>query len=100
MEEEGEEPAHLEDEKGDVSKMRPSTLRRLVKRRHKVRDTDTQAAREMSFLELLALNKPDWPLVVIGVIMSAIVGVLFPLMAVLFSEVLRVSGQCSTPSPC
>ncbi len=75
-------------------------MHHLGKPQHKVRDTDTQAAWEVSFRELLALNKPDWPLIVIGVIMSAIVGVLFPLMAVLFSEVLRVSGQCSTPSPC
>ena len=99
--EEEEEPAEGE---GEVSRVRSSTVKRLVKRRHKVPDADTQAAREVSFLELLALNKPDWYLVVLGVILSAVVGVLFPLMAVLFSEVLRVSQftspYSSPPSPC
>ena len=45
----------------------------------------------VGFFELLALNKPDWPLVVIGVLMSAIIGTLYPLSAVLFSEILQVS---------
>ena len=49
---------------------------------------------EVSFLELLKLNKPDWYLVLVGVIGSAITGCLFPLMSVIFGSVLRVS-----PSP-
>ena len=40
--------------------------------------------------DLLKLNAPDWPLVTTGVIMSAAVGCLFPLMSILFSEMLEV----------
>lgn len=86
---EEEAPAE-ENAKEDSPKIRKTTIRRLVRRRNKIPDADKQL-KEVSAVELLKFNKPDWPLVLIGVIMSAIVGALFPLMAVLFSEVLRVS---------
>ena len=44
----------------------------------------------MKFLELIKLNFPDWPFVLMGIILSAIVGCLFPLMSILFSELLEV----------
>ena len=44
----------------------------------------------MKFLELIKLNFPDWPFVLMGIILSAIVGCLFPLMSILFSELLDV----------
>ena len=46
---------------------------------------------EVSFSQLLKLNKPDWVLVLIGVLFSALIGCLFPIVSLLFSEVLRVS---------
>lgn len=48
----------------------------------------------VSFAQLLKLNKPDWYLVLIGVVFSAAMGCLFPLMATLFGDVL---GVCHTP---
>lgn len=96
--EEGEDPAPEEgDEKDERAKVKlhPSTVRRLIRRRHKVPEADAHH-KAVSFKELLKLNRPDWPLVLIGVILSAVIGCLFPLMAVLFSEVLRVS-RCSSP---
>ena len=42
--------------------------------------------------ELFKLNIPDLPFVLVGVIGSAIIGSLFPLMAILFSDVLEVSS--------
>lgn len=46
---------------------------------------------EVSLLQLLKLNKPDWELVLIGVLFSALIGCLFPLISLLFSEVLKVN---------
>ena len=43
-----------------------------------------------SFVELLKLNRPDWLFVLVGISCSALIGCLFPLIAVPFSEVLRV----------
>ena len=45
----------------------------------------------MKLRDLLKLNAPDWHLVTLGIIMSAAVGCLFPLMSILFSEMLEVS---------
>ena len=46
---------------------------------------------QIKFHELLALNLPDWYLVLLGVISSALLGALFPLMSVIISGVLEVS---------
>ena len=44
----------------------------------------------MKFKDLLKLNAPDWHLVTTGIIMSTAVGCLFPLMSILFSQMLEV----------
>ena len=78
-----------EEDKRTKVKMRPATVRRLIRRR--VKPEGGAHRRNVSFKELLKLNRPDWPLVLVGVILSSFIGCLFPLMAVLFGEVLRVS---------
>ena len=45
---------------------------------------------QVKFKDLLKLNAPDWHLVTTGIIMSTAVGCLFPLMSILFSEMLEV----------
>lgn len=95
-----EEEEEGQEEGGDVivAKQSPTTITRLIgRRRHKISKEDSQL-RKVSFKELLLLNKPDWPLVLIGVILSAVAGCLFPLMAVLFGEILRVR-QRTFPYP-
>ena len=70
----------------------PSASTTLVARRgSKTSKADDTKLRDISFLELLRLNKPDWPIVLLGVVASAVIGTLFPIMAPHFSEVLRVS---------
>ena len=54
------------------------------------RKLQAEGIQEVSFKELLKLNLPDWYFVLIGIIFSAIIGALFPLISILFSEVLRV----------
>ena len=46
---------------------------------------------QVKFKELLKLNRPDWLLVTIGIIVSGLVGAFFPVIAILFSEMLEVS---------
>ena len=48
---------------------------------------------QVKFKDLLKLNAPDWPLVTTGIIMSAVVGCLFPLMSIFFSEMLEVRRE-------
>lgn len=66
---------------------RSSSLTKIIRKKKK-KDQDVP---EVSFLELLKLNKPDWYIVLVGVIGAAIMGCLFPLMSIIFSDVLRVS---------
>ena len=56
------------------------------------RKLEEEGIQEVPFKEFIKLNLPDWHFVLIGIICSAIIGALFPLMSILFSEVLRV-GQ-------
>jgi len=67
---------------------------RLLRRRHKKqKEDDDFKPPPVSFLDLLKLNIPDWYFVLLGIIFSAIIGCLFPLMAILFSEALRVGEE-------
>ena len=77
-----------QDEEVSGTHIKNSTVKKMLGRRHR---TKTEKVQKIPFTQLLKLNKPDWPLVVVGVLCSAVIGCLFPLMAILFSEVLRVS---------
>ena len=68
---------------GDVQ---PS--RRSIKYRHM--SEKEKELPQLSFWELLKLNKPDWYFVVIGITMSALIAAMYPLLSIAFSEVLRV----------
>lgn len=57
-----------------------------------------QEHQKLSFKELLLLNKPDWPLILIGVASSATIGIVFPATAPFFSEALRVSESAHKPA--
>ena len=72
-----------------VKKRHSSKLARLSHKRNK-EEGKNEELKKVKFKELLALNKPDWPFVVVGVIASAFIGIFFPAMAPLFSELLRV----------
>ena len=82
----------VETETGKKGAERKSGRKRLLRRSRRSPDDDDEVEEldQIKFLELLALNLPDWYLVVLGVLGSALLGALFPLMAVIFSGVLEV----------
>lgn len=80
-----------QDEEVSGTHIKNSTMKKMLGRRHRIKKEKVQ---RVPFTQLLKLNKPDWLLVLIGVLCSAVIGCLFPLMAILFSEVLRVSHLC------
>ena len=53
---------------------------------------------QVKFKDMLKLNAPDWHLVTTGVIMSGLFGCMFPIISVLFAEMLEVS--CVTVCVC
>lgn len=54
--------------------------------------TEDSEAREVSFRELLQLNRPDWFLVLCGIVLSIVVGTVLPILAFIFSSLLKVSA--------
>ena len=91
--EDEEETEEAHDAEVGETNVRRSTMRKMLGRRHRAKK---EKLPKVPFKELLKLNKPDWHLVLVGVICSAIVGCLFPLMAILFSDVLDVSRRVCT----
>ena len=82
----------VEAETGRKWKRRRSSLVQLLHRSRKnSSDDEVEQLEQVKFLELLALNLPDWYLVLLGVICAALLGALFPFMAVVFSGLLDVS---------
>nr|CAD7261440.1 unnamed protein product [Timema shepardi] len=52
---------------------------------------ETEQEEKSSMMEVLRLNKQEWPYIMIGCICSIIMGCAFPIFAVLFGEILGVS---------
>lgn len=54
-------------------------------------DEEEQAALKVSIGQILKLNTPEWPYMLVGVICSSLQGTTIPIFAILFGEVLGVS---------
>ena len=67
-----------------------SSSSRKRRKSRDIEESDEDPLVQVTFKELLRLNKPDWLLVVVGVVSSGLIGALFPLMSILFSSVLEV----------
>ena len=81
---------------GKKRKRKRSSLVKLLPRSRKdSTDGEAEEPQQLRFLELLALNLPDWYLVLLGVICASLLGALFPVMAVVFSGFLKVGVDSS-----
>ena len=81
----------VEVETGKKQTKRRSSLIGLLRRSRKdSADDEIEELDQIKFRELLALNLPDWYLVLLGVICAGLLGALFPLMAIIFSGFLEV----------
>ena len=90
-------------EKGDVEVSNRRRSSWFYRRGRNKMDDGEEPFIEVGTKELFQLNVPDWFLVIPGIVASAIMGVLFPTIAILFSGVLEVSGTgigCLPLSPC
>lgn len=48
----------------------------------------------MSFLNVLQLNIPEWPYILVGTICATINGAMQPVFAILFSKIITVGPSC------
>lgn len=71
----------------EVQPRHATTLSRLLQGQNKI----DLPPRKVPFKKLLMLNKPDWPLVLAGVLLLLFVGAVLPILSLIFTNVLRVS---------
>ena len=53
-------------------------------------ETDDEEDKEVSLIEIMRMNSPEWPFMVLGVFAATIVGLTTPIYGILFGEVLGV----------
>src|SRR4029434_1043049 len=50
---------------------------------------------DIPFKGFLALNKPEWPYLVVGLLASFVGGAVYPCVAILFAKIIGVRSLCS-----
>uniref|UniRef100_A0A8C9U049 ATP-binding cassette sub-family B member 5 n=1 Tax=Scleropages formosus TaxID=113540 RepID=A0A8C9U049_SCLFO len=77
-------------------KMKPrSSFRRSrsIRRRSSRRKKKEEQLPDVSFSKILALNKPEWPYLVVGTIASIIGGAVYPCVAIIFAKIIGVFAE-------
>ncbi|XP_009569142.2 ATP-dependent translocase ABCB1 isoform X2 [Cuculus canorus] len=57
-------------------------------RKKKKKELEEENLPAVSYLRILALNKPEWPYVLLGVIAAAVIGAVHPAFAVVFGKII------------
>ncbi|KAL4646916.1 multidrug resistance protein 1-like isoform X1 [Arapaima gigas] len=66
---------------------------RKKKKSKKSADKKKEKVPELSFSQILALNKPEWPYLVVGTLTSVVSGAVYPCMAIIFAKIIGVFGE-------
>lgn len=85
-------------ERGSFRKsLKRSSKRRSSRKKSKKSRKDKKAKKEeipeMPFTKILALNKPDWPYLVVGTFASLVGGAVYPCVAILFAKIIGVFAE-------
>ncbi|XP_056330778.1 ATP-dependent translocase ABCB1 [Danio aesculapii] len=85
-------------ERGSFRKsLRRSSKRRSSRKKSKKSRKDKKAKKEeipeMPFTKILALNKPEWPYLVVGTFASLVGGAVYPCVAILFAKIIGVFAE-------
>ncbi|KAG1939964.1 ATP-dependent translocase ABCB1 [Pimephales promelas] len=103
----GEEFSDIETpEGGEEIKMENGTLRRSLRRGSERRSSrkkkskkskkdkkETENVPEIPFTQILALNKPEWPYLLVGILASLVGGAVYPCVAILFAKIIGVFAE-------
>ncbi|XP_073702575.1 ATP-dependent translocase ABCB1 [Garra rufa] len=107
----GEESSETETPEGGMEiQMENGTLRRSLRRgsgRHsstkkslrkkskksKKDKKEKEKVEEIPFTKILALNKPEWPYLLVGTVASLVGGAVYPCVAILFSKIIGVFAE-------
>ncbi|KAK7157430.1 hypothetical protein R3I93_008803 [Phoxinus phoxinus] len=103
----GEEYSDIETpDGGEEMKMESGSLRRSLRRGSERRSSrkkkskkskkdkkETEKVPEIPFTRILALNKPEWPYLVVGILASLVGGAVYPCVAILFAKIIGVFAE-------
>ncbi|KAK7147699.1 hypothetical protein R3I94_010274 [Phoxinus phoxinus] len=103
----GEEYSDIETpDGGEEMKMESGSLRRSLRRgserlssrkkkskKSKKDKKETEKVPEIPFTRILALNKPEWPYLVVGILASLVGGAVYPCVAILFAKIIGVFAE-------
>ncbi|XP_077065305.1 ATP-dependent translocase ABCB1 [Siphateles boraxobius] len=92
-------------EGGEEMKMESGTLRRSLRRGSERRSSRKKSKKskkdkkemekvpEIPFTKILALNKPEWPYLLVGILASLVGGAVYPCVAILFAKIIGVFAE-------
>uniref|UniRef100_A0A672KIK7 Multidrug resistance protein 1-like n=1 Tax=Sinocyclocheilus grahami TaxID=75366 RepID=A0A672KIK7_SINGR len=95
----GEESSETETPEGGMEmQMESGTLRQSLRRgseRRSFRKKSSSKKKipEIPFTKILALNKPEWPYLLVGTLGSLVGGAVYPCMAILFAKIIGVFAE-------
>uniref|UniRef100_A0A8C2J183 ABC-type xenobiotic transporter n=1 Tax=Cyprinus carpio TaxID=7962 RepID=A0A8C2J183_CYPCA len=76
------------------SERRSSRKKSSAKKKSKKSKKDKKNVSEIPFTKILALNKPEWPYLLVGTLASLVGGAVYPCVAILFAKIVGVSVLC------
>uniref|UniRef100_A0A8C2J0I2 ATP-binding cassette sub-family B member 5 n=1 Tax=Cyprinus carpio TaxID=7962 RepID=A0A8C2J0I2_CYPCA len=93
-----EESSETETPEGGMERqMESGTLRRSLRPRNPKKTKrykhSTENVSEIPFTKILALNKPEWPYLLVGTLASLVGGAVYPCVAILFAKIVGVFAE-------
>uniref|UniRef100_A0A672M1F2 ATP-binding cassette sub-family B member 5 n=1 Tax=Sinocyclocheilus grahami TaxID=75366 RepID=A0A672M1F2_SINGR len=94
----GEESSETETPEGVMEmQMESGTFRRSLRRGSERRSSRKKSSKkktpEIPFTKILALNKPEWPYLLVGTLASLVGGAVYPCVAILFAKIIGVFAE-------
>uniref|UniRef100_A0A9J8B548 ATP-binding cassette sub-family B member 5 n=1 Tax=Cyprinus carpio carpio TaxID=630221 RepID=A0A9J8B548_CYPCA len=91
-----EESSETETPEGGMERQMESgrSLRRGSERRSsRKKSSEKENVSEIPFTKILALNKPEWPYLLVGTLASLVGGAVYPCVAILFAKIVGVFAE-------
>uniref|UniRef100_A0A4W5MYY3 ABC-type xenobiotic transporter n=1 Tax=Hucho hucho TaxID=62062 RepID=A0A4W5MYY3_9TELE len=71
--------------------MKPTKKKSKKSKKDKKKEEKPEEAPDVPFTRILALNKPEWPYMLVGTLSSLVGGAVYPCVAIIFAKIIGVS---------
>lgn len=87
------EQTSLRKSTGSSRKPTKKNSRKIKKRKSKRDKEEKEKLPDIPFKSILALNKPEWPYLMVGILASFVGGAVYPCVAILFAKIIGVFAE-------